>query len=103
MIPAPLGSVLLAGGGTAGHVNPLLAVAEELARRDPATRLTVLGTATGLEAELVPARGLTLALVPRVPFTRPGSYSAGRFLAFSALASNSVSRSIAAVGLSCAM
>ncbi|RYV52489.1 undecaprenyldiphospho-muramoylpentapeptide beta-N-acetylglucosaminyltransferase [Pengzhenrongella frigida] len=65
-----LGSVLLAGGGTAGHVNPLLAVAEELQRRDGTTRLTVLGTATGLEAELVPARGLPLALVPRVPLPR---------------------------------
>lgn len=62
--------MLLAGGGTAGHVNPLLAVAEELARRDGATRLTVLGTATGLEAELVPARGLPLVLVPRVPLPR---------------------------------
>lgn len=63
-------SVLLAGGGTAGHVNPLLAVAEELRSRDGSTRLTVLGTATGLEAELVPARGLVLALVPRVPLPR---------------------------------
>ena len=68
--PAPLRSVLLAGGGTAGHVNPLLAVAEELQRRDGSTRLTVLGTATGLEAELVPARGLPLAFVPRVPLPR---------------------------------
>ena len=67
---APLRSVLLAGGGTAGHVNPLLAVVEELARRDSSTRITVLGTATGLEARLVPARGLTLALVPRVPLPR---------------------------------
>ena len=67
---APLRSVLLAGGGTAGHVNPLLAVAEELQRRDGSTRLTVLGTSTGLEAELVPARGLPLALVPRVPLPR---------------------------------
>jgi len=66
----PLGSVLLAGGGTAGHVNPLLAVAEELQRRDGSTRITVLGTATGLEADLVPARGLSLALVPRVPLPR---------------------------------
>ena len=70
MTAPALGSVLLAGGGTAGHVNPLLAVAEELVRRDGSTRITVLGTATGLEAELVPARGLTLALVPRVPLPR---------------------------------
>ena len=63
-------SVLLAGGGTAGHVNPLLAVADELRRRDPAMVLTVLGTAQGLEATLVPARGLPLAFVPRVPLPR---------------------------------
>lgn len=63
-------SVLLAGGGTAGHVNPLLAVADELRRRDPAVVLTVLGTARGLEATLVPAHGLPLALVPRVPLPR---------------------------------
>ncbi|MFI2752645.1 UDP-N-acetylmuramate--L-alanine ligase [Cellulomonas sp. P22] len=63
-------SVLLAGGGTAGHVNPLLAVAEELRRRDPQVRLTVLGTETGLESRLVPERGLPLAVVPRVPLPR---------------------------------
>lgn len=63
-------SVLLAGGGTAGHVNPLLAVADELHRRHPNARLTVLGTAQGLEARLVPEHGLDLALVPRVPLPR---------------------------------
>ncbi|MGP7961380.1 undecaprenyldiphospho-muramoylpentapeptide beta-N-acetylglucosaminyltransferase [Sanguibacter sp. A247] len=65
-----LESVLLAGGGTAGHVNPLLAVADELRARHPAARLTVLGTAEGLEAELVPARGYDLVPVPRVPLPR---------------------------------
>ena len=66
--------VLLAGGGTAGHVNPLLATAHAL--RDPAlgghpdTQVLVLGTAEGLEADLVPAAGLELALVPRVPMPR---------------------------------
>ena len=63
-------SVLLAGGGTAGHVNPLLAVADELRRRDPAVRIVVLGTAAGLEADLVPARGYRLVTVPRAPLPR---------------------------------
>ncbi|GIG23157.1 hypothetical protein Cch01nite_38810 [Cellulomonas chitinilytica] len=71
MADAPTsGSVLLAGGGTAGHVNPLLAVADELRRRRPDVRLTVLGTSEGLEARLVPERGLPLAVVPRVPLPR---------------------------------
>lgn len=66
----PPPSVLLAGGGTAGHVNPLLAVADELLRRHPNARLTVLGTAEGLESRLVPEHGLPLAVVPRVPLPR---------------------------------
>ena len=63
-------SVVLAGGGTAGHVEPALALADALRRRDPATRITALGTATGLEARLVPARGYELAEIARVPLPR---------------------------------
>ena len=63
-------SVVLAGGGTAGHVEPALALADALRRRDPATVVTALGTATGLEARLVPARGYALAEIPRVPLPR---------------------------------
>jgi UDP-N-acetylglucosamine--N-acetylmuramyl-(pentapeptide) pyrophosphoryl-undecaprenol N-acetylglucosamine transferase len=63
-------SVVLAGGGTAGHVNPLLAVADELRRRDPRTKFLVLGTSTGLEADLVPERGYELRSIPRVPLPR---------------------------------
>lgn len=62
--------VLLAGGGTAGHVNPLLALAAELRRRDPKTVVTVLGTEAGLESRLVPDAGLALVPVPRVPLPR---------------------------------
>lgn len=60
--------MLLAGGGTAGHVNPLLATAAELTTHG--AQLTVLGTEAGLEARLVPAAGLPLRIVPRVPLPR---------------------------------
>jgi len=63
-------SVLLAGGGSAGHVSPLLALADALRRRDPSVRITALGTEAGLEARLVPARGYDLRLVPKVPMPR---------------------------------
>ncbi|HWT32662.1 MAG TPA: UDP-N-acetylglucosamine--N-acetylmuramyl-(pentapeptide) pyrophosphoryl-undecaprenol N-acetylglucosamine transferase, partial [Microbacterium sp.] len=61
---------LLAGGGTAGHVNPLLAVADGLRARDPQARALVLGTREGLEARLVPERGYDLLVVDKVPFPR---------------------------------
>jgi UDP-N-acetylglucosamine--N-acetylmuramyl-(pentapeptide) pyrophosphoryl-undecaprenol N-acetylglucosamine transferase len=61
---------LLAGGGTAGHVNPLLAVADGLRARDPEARVFVLGTREGLEARLVPLRGYELLVVDKVPFPR---------------------------------
>ena len=64
-------SVLLAGGGTAGHVNPLLAVADELLRRHPNARLTVLGTAEGLESRLVPEHGLAAGRRPARPAAAP--------------------------------
>ncbi|MDQ1128881.1 glycosyltransferase [Microbacterium sp. SORGH_AS_0888] len=61
---------LLAGGGTAGHVNPLLAVADALRARDPDAVVLVLGTREGLEARLVPQRGYELLFVDKVPFPR---------------------------------
>ncbi|MDO4607291.1 MAG: undecaprenyldiphospho-muramoylpentapeptide beta-N-acetylglucosaminyltransferase [Bowdeniella nasicola] len=63
-------SVVLAGGGSAGHVNPLLATAAEITRRNPAARLTILGVESGLEASLVPAAGLELTTIPKVPLPR---------------------------------
>jgi UDP-N-acetylglucosamine--N-acetylmuramyl-(pentapeptide) pyrophosphoryl-undecaprenol N-acetylglucosamine transferase len=68
-----LTSVLLAGGGSAGHVSPLLALADCLRRRDPDVRITTLGTKGGLELRLVPARGYDLRTIPKVAFPRrPG-------------------------------
>jgi UDP-N-acetylglucosamine--N-acetylmuramyl-(pentapeptide) pyrophosphoryl-undecaprenol N-acetylglucosamine transferase len=66
---APL-RVVLAGGGTAGHVEPALALADALRGRDPATAVTALGTERGLETRLVPARGYALELIPAVPVPR---------------------------------
>jgi UDP-N-acetylglucosamine--N-acetylmuramyl-(pentapeptide) pyrophosphoryl-undecaprenol N-acetylglucosamine transferase len=62
--------VLLAGGGTAGHVEPALATADALRRLDPEVQATLLGTARGLERRLVPARGYPLELIPAVPLPR---------------------------------
>jgi len=62
--------VVLAGGGTAGHVEPALATADALRRSDPGTAVLMLGTERGLESRLVPARGYELALVPAVPLPR---------------------------------
>ncbi len=76
---------LLAGGGTAGHVNPLLAVADRLRGRDPQAEVIVLGTAEGLEARLVPERGYRLLTVPKIVFPRRPGRAALRFpRAFSA-------------------
>nr|WP_306000849.1 UDP-N-acetylglucosamine--N-acetylmuramyl-(pentapeptide) pyrophosphoryl-undecaprenol N-acetylglucosamine transferase [Blastococcus carthaginiensis] len=48
----------------------MLALADALRRRDPALRLTCLGTARGMETRLVPARGYDLRLIPPVPLPR---------------------------------
>ena len=66
-------SVLLAGGGTAGHIEPALAVADALLAIDPTLRITALGTERGLETTLVPARGYELRLIPAVPLPRKPS------------------------------
>ncbi|MGY1691832.1 undecaprenyldiphospho-muramoylpentapeptide beta-N-acetylglucosaminyltransferase [Geodermatophilus sp. SYSU D01105] len=66
-------SVVLAGGGTGGHIEPMLALADALLRRgalEGGLRITCLGTARGLETRLVPARGYDLRLIPPVPLPR---------------------------------
>lgn len=56
--------------GTAGHIEPALALADALRRQDPTVGITALGTERGLETRLVPERGYDLALIPAVPLPR---------------------------------
>lgn len=67
---------LLTGGGTAGHVNPLLTVAAALLAKEPTAKVFVLGTSAGLEARLVPEAGYPLLLIDKLPFPRRISFSA---------------------------
>jgi UDP-N-acetylglucosamine--N-acetylmuramyl-(pentapeptide) pyrophosphoryl-undecaprenol N-acetylglucosamine transferase len=62
--------VVLAGGGTAGHIEPAMNLADALRAKDPNIQVTALGTSKGLETTLVPARGYHLALIPAVPLPR---------------------------------
>lgn len=64
-------NLVLAGGGTGGHVYPALALAAALRRRDPAARVLFVGSGSGMEASLVPAAGVPFAgLVVRPPRSR---------------------------------
>jgi UDP-N-acetylglucosamine--N-acetylmuramyl-(pentapeptide) pyrophosphoryl-undecaprenol N-acetylglucosamine transferase len=62
--------VVLAGGGSAGHIEPALALADALREADSSIQVTCLGTQRGLETRLVPLRGYELELIPAVPLPR---------------------------------
>ena len=70
---------LLAGGGTGGHVNPLLALAELIRTKEPSSTIITLGTAEGLESRLVPMRGFELQTIEKLPFPRKPTLYALRF------------------------
>ena len=63
-------TVLFAGAGTAGHVEPGLAVAHWLRQEHPEIDIKFLGTPGGVENNLVPAAGFQLLLVEKTPFPR---------------------------------
>ena len=56
-------AIVVAGGGTGGHLYPGIAVARELLRRMPGAQVTFAGTARGLEARVVPKEGFELDLI----------------------------------------
>lgn len=72
-------SILLAGGGTTGHISPLLAIGRELRDMHPELDVFALGTPDGLETTVVPAAGFELQTITKVPMPRSISPSALAF------------------------
>ncbi len=62
--------ILLVGGGTAGHVEPALAVADWLLENSEDISCEFVGTKSGIEMDLVPTAGLKLHLVTKAPLPR---------------------------------
>lgn len=67
--------VLLTGGGTAGHINPALAIAQTILQNDPTAEIEFVGIEKGKEAELVPREGFRLHFVKSQGFQRSLSLS----------------------------
>lgn len=55
--------VVIAGGGTGGHLFPGMAVAEELKRRDPSIEILFIGSESGIEARVIPGAGYPIRLL----------------------------------------
>src|SRR5215204_4993636 len=55
--------VLIAAGGTGGHIYPGIAVAKEILRRDEKSQVLFVGTSHGLETRIVPENGFQLSLI----------------------------------------
>jgi len=70
MTPVTGARVVVAGGHSAGHIEPAMNLADALRRLEPTTEITALGTVRGLDTRLIPARGYPLELIPPVPLPR---------------------------------
>jgi len=67
--------LIIAGGGTGGHLFPGIAVAEEFLSRDPANEVLFVGTERGIEARAVPAAGYRLELISAAGIRGKGTFS----------------------------
>lgn len=62
--------IVVAGGHSAGHIEPAMNFADAVRRLDPSAEITAVGTERGLDTTLIPARGYPLELIPPVPLPR---------------------------------
>ncbi len=65
-----MSTILIAGGGTGGHLMPALAIASELRRRRPDLEPVLVGAERGIERTLLPTRGFRHVLLPAEPLYR---------------------------------
>src|SRR5882724_7671984 len=72
--------VLIAAGGTGGHIYPGIAVANEILRREPKSAIKFVGTARGLENKLVPQAGFELSLIDSAGLKNVGPVARARGL-----------------------
>ena len=62
--------VLMSGGGTAGHINPALAIADTIKKHIPDAEILFVGTPAGMESKLVPQAGFNYTSMPVAGFQR---------------------------------
>jgi len=74
-------TLVLAGGGTGGHVYPMIAVADAVRALAPQVRLVFVGTERGMETRAVPERGYELELMRVLPIRGGGVLGAVRGVA----------------------
>src|SRR5882672_10764813 len=72
--------VLIAAGGTGGHIYPGIAVAKEILRRAPESEVRFVGTARGLESKLVPQAGFELSIIDSAGLKNVGLIARARGL-----------------------
>ncbi|HBN82010.1 MAG TPA: UDP-N-acetylglucosamine--N-acetylmuramyl-(pentapeptide) pyrophosphoryl-undecaprenol N-acetylglucosamine transferase, partial [Ruminococcaceae bacterium] len=67
--------LLFAGGGTAGHINPALAIAGYIREKEPDTQILYIGAKGGMEERLVPEAGFRFKSIEISGFQRKPSWN----------------------------